>query len=129
MPKSFARRGINTLDGLQKKLRVVALHRLAPNIPPPAYFLKGVKYKKKPKTLVDSLAFVGYILPGNIFCIQEHSNSGVPLVKEDVVKYIQRSNSTCSVRTLTEWRQKACHKMILAHRVGGIPSEDWEELR
>ncbi len=130
MPKSFARRGISTLDGLQKKLRAVALHRLAPNMPSPAYFLKGAKYKKKPKTLVDSLALVGYIFPGSIICVKEYSNSEAPLMKEDVLGDVLRSkDSTCSVRTLTEWRQKACRKTIIAYMVGGLLSEDWEELR
>ncbi len=130
MPKSFARRGISTLDGLQKKIRVVALHRLVPNMPSPAYFLKGPKYKKKPKTLVDSLALVGYILPGSVICIQEYNNSETSQMKEDVLGDVLRvKDSTCSVRTLTEWRQKACRKTIMAYMVGGLSTEDWEELR
>ncbi len=130
MPKSFARRGFSTLDGLQKKIRVVVLHRLAPNMPSPAYFLKGPKYKKKPKTLVDSLAFVGYILPGSAICIEEYKNSKTPQMKEDVlVDALRLKGSTCSVRTLTEWRQKACRKTITAYVVGGLSTDDWEELR
>ncbi len=130
MPKSFARRGISTLDGLQKKLRVVALHRLVPNMSSPAYFLKGAKYKEKPKTLADSLTLVGYMLPGNVICIQDYNNSEAPLMKEDVLGEVLRpTDSTCSVRTLTEWRQKACRKTIMAYVVGGLPSKDWEELR
>ncbi len=130
MPKSFARRGINTLDGLQKKLRVVALHKLAPNMPSPAYFLKGPKYKKKPKTLVDSLALVGYILPGRVGGIEDYTNNESSQMKDDVLREVLRSkNSTCSVRTLTEWRQKACRKTIMAYMMGGLTADDWEELR